>query len=294
MALASLLARRVDDARKVEDTVPMEKPSANRTPQSRITKSIRKEPENFSREQLAYRANALPLPHLVDVSFGGTEEIRDLFEEQSMRANDIGSNELRATTGPFVKHVLWAAILKRISLLSQLHSTRTKHESVTERSRHSQKPLPLNISNILGFDLTFTLRYEGKKMIELINQKAKIGKMRENELLKRTVGLRLMGGILLWLASELASNGHSEIHKIRRLIPLLRDSELLGKDDAHMISKALPKSSLVFMDSAGEMDRMKVALLTVAYQYLHKGGVLQLHDNITPESLARDVASSSI
>jgi hypothetical protein len=227
-------------------------------------------------------SNTLPLPHKVVVGFGGSEEILDLLEEaeylvrknENLGSKKVAAAALKVATDSFIKEVLWAAILKRISILSELH--RPSSDEGNKTKRHTRKPAPLNLSNILGFDLIFNLRYEGKKVDEL-----GVG-------LKHLVERRLAGGILLFLAR--GGLNFRNIARVRRLIPLLRDGGLLGQDDAKMILNVAPNP---YMFDITQTDRMKEALLTVAYRYLRESGVLQL-GNITPESLARHITSNSL
>lgn len=184
---------------------------------------------------LTYFLNSdrLPLPHKVKVGFRGSVEILDLLEEaESLVEGRAGSKKkaeltLKGATDSFVKDIMWGAILKRISVLS-----RSPRPSVDADKGKRQATGSLSVSSILGFDLMFTLRFDGRKLAGLINQKdEKFGEERESGAVARQVRRRLAGAILLWLASRWSC----EIPRIRRLITLLRDGDLLEKHDADQI-----------------------------------------------------------
>jgi hypothetical protein len=266
--------------------------------------AIKKQPLNFAFEldQLnppyIFSSNMLPLPVPVQGDFGGSEEIHDMFDERlaAQEVKNVSAGRLRkilqkSATDSFVNNILWTIISQRISDLMESHrafDTRQEADETGEKSEQGateHKPPPLDVANILGFDLTFTMKYEGKKVVKCLRQKGELGEIGELSKFEDRIRRTLAAGILI----KLASGGFRDIARVPRLISLISDGKLLDKDDARTILKAVANPYLIDLT---EVTRMKEALLAVAYRYLATVGVLNLPKNTSPESLASGVAST--
>jgi hypothetical protein len=228
----------------------------------------------------------LPLPGPVDVGMYGSEELFPLFEwaEDHLQYHDgVGSKKVR---GEFLKgsrHIvepfIWTHIWERLILLLGWHGR-------YELKLTKDKPPPLTLENILGFDLSFLMNYEGKKLLKQAGPE---------EFLK--IGKRLVGAILLKLA--FAQEGGSEWSS-GDVIPLLVKSRLLDQKDAEDLSRVVPKEVIKRENHGGFVsltgspgkfrwrDRTKT-VLPIALRYLSEGGVLQVPKGSTPEAMARQL-----
>jgi hypothetical protein len=226
----------------------------------------------------------LPLPGSVDVGMYGSEELYPLFEwaENHLQAIDgVGSKKVR---GEFLKgsrHIvepfLWTHIWERLSFLLRWHGE-------YELKFTKENPPPLTIENILGFDLSLRIDYEGK---ELLRQ------AKPEELYK--IGRRLVGSVLLKLAYS--EEGESE-YSTADVIPLLVKSRLLDEKDAQALIRVVPKEvrkrgedqGISFISSSRGKFRWEdrtAIVLPIALRYLSEGGVLQVPKDSTPEAMAK-------
>jgi hypothetical protein len=151
----------------------------------------------------------------------------------------------------------------------------------------SKTPPPLTIKNVLGFDLSLRIDYEGKKLVKHSNL---------DELYK--IEKRLVGTVLLKLAYS--QEGGSE-YSTSDVIPLFVKSDLLERKDAQQIIRVLPRlrikldsptkssGSLVSFSSTEERrstwEHRTEVILPIALRYLKEGGILPKDSN--PELLAK-------
>jgi len=215
-------------------------------------------------------ANELPLPIQVDTTIYASEELAPMFERMKrdiLLEEDVGPRTLfkkilKASTDSFVKQLIWSCIFERLAP-------------------------PLSLSSILGFDLSFIVRFEGKKLAERL---ATPGDVRQ-ELEAHRMGRRLAGALLLNLAF-IGEGGRGILWEVfgpetyssnYDLIPLLESGGLLEKEDADRLRP------LVLDRYAPRGESAKKALLEIAFRYLKEGGILQIPRDATIESVVESI-----
>jgi predicted transcriptional regulator len=227
--------------------------------------------------------NELPLPIPVTTSIYATDELAFIFqqvEDDLLDYAHVGSRKvpakvLKDATDPLVKRFIWMNILERVQMLMEWHGDYKFDPRI-------EKPPPLSVDSILGFDSSLMIRYEAKEL-------AKSGGIQELGIRRR-----LAGALLLRLACGPHETNPSS--SSRDLIPLLQHGGLLDKKDAAKIRQHIPKAkSGRFMLKKGSPEPIsrtgRKVILEVGIRYLKEGHVLQIPNGITPESLVRKLFS---
>jgi hypothetical protein len=200
----------------------------------------------------------LPVP--ISVTNYGSDQ--DLFYSAARAAHmrhpalgprKIGKEILREQTGDVARSVVWSIILDRIWVLLELHRAYSGRRTWTH-PQCKESPKPLTLENILGFDMTLTIRYEGTKLMKS----------------KQTAKL-LAGSLLLQIAK---SEGLSPEAAIKSGFATLYD-----------IFPYLEKGGLI---EGIDIDRIKKGgILEVALRYLAEAGVLRLQSS--PQNVAETI-----
>jgi len=231
----------------------------------------------------------LPLPMPVEVGMYGSEELYPLFEWAEYQLsvhNGVGDKKLRPEflkgSKSLIEPLLWTHIWERLTYILRWHG-RYRLKLTNEA------PPPLTVENVLGFDLSFRVDYEGKNLL-------KQSKLEE----PYKIGKRLVGSVLLRLAY--AQEGGSE-YSTSDVIHLFVQSGLLERKDAQRIIRVLPRSritrsgggshgGIVSLSSTEERrstwaHRTEV-ILPIALRYLAEGGIVQVPKGSSPELLAKE------
>jgi len=156
---------------------------------------------------------------------------------------------LKVMTELVVKQFVWRAIWDQAGRMAELQRAFTRGETKLPAP-------PVNLDSLLGFDLTLTIRYEGKKSMT-----AKLGEIQKQQQIHK-IGNRLTGALLLSLGTG------SSVIQSKDLIHLLRRGDLIKGEDADRIMEVIPKKGGTLNDVA------KKLILRTAFRYLREGGIL--------------------
>ena len=205
-----------------------------------------------------------PLPIPVEVTIYGTEELRSDFSltlvDALAQTGNIGPRKvpkakLRLMTGRWAMNFVWGLILPRLFELLD------RHHDFKKNARGEQPP-PLTLDNILGFDASLTIRYEGKKLVRSQDiQQA------------HQASRRLIGALLLRLAGGWFFGW--DPFSLSAPIPLLERGGLLERKDARRLHQILTRKKY-----GGNVARWhptkadRTTILEIASKYLKEGGVL--------------------
>ncbi len=224
-----------------------------------------------------------PLPVKIKATVYGNDptslddvKSRVLLRDYNLGRKKVAREILRALTYPSAKRLVWGCILSHVWALMELHRAykgRGEWSGATENllayDRRKGQPPPLDLDNIIGFDITMTMRYEGTKL--------RGSKETQDLVEKRQMDKRLTGSLLLQIA-EIEGTDPSVLRDSRRpcyydMIPLLERGGLLNDDDVRIIHSG--------------------RIVEVALRYLEEGGVLKVPRGQTPRQLAREYISWS-
>jgi hypothetical protein len=192
-----------------------------------------------------------------------------------------------------VEQFVWNMIGQRMDLLA----AKLENENPRERS-----PL-FTLENILGFDVSLTLRYDGAKMFPRFVRKRGNGSslktgVGKNE--RKSIARRLAGAILLTIACgflPLNSPLDWVVRNPATLITELERGGLIDREDAATVSRVLSDAARTRTPEKEvdwpELTRsQKSTIGEIAVRYLKDGGVIAkdwessipLADYLTPES----------
>jgi DNA-binding HxlR family transcriptional regulator len=235
-----------------------------------------------------YLLKARPLPMSVEVTMFGTEETRgfmpslvlDVLEVQNIvKPSRVPRLKLHAETTEVVEKFVWDEVWKRYRELLSLQVDYREYPEIRERMG---KPPPLTAQNVLGFDRSLAIRYEGRKLMESDDVRKQM-----------LAGKRLGAMFLLRLASgdkEERSRWfprYSEVQKrytetdvpqlheasdIAVVIRLLQEGGVFGQEDAQKLLTMLPDGA------TGEWipsEECRKVILEMALRYLNEGGMVK-------------------
>jgi predicted transcriptional regulator len=231
------------------------------------------------------RLNELPLPIPVTTAIYGSEELAFLFNwgkdhllyHDGVSPRQLSKAMLKGPNYSLVKQFLWMHILERLWGLAQWHG---------EYRANSKYPKPpsFTLENIIGFDLSLTVRYEGKKL----------AKSQDVTEIKRT-SRRFVGALLLRIGCGITEGlSHTSTYEV---ITLLEEGGLLDAKDAAKVRRALRGTRPIrrrvahgfetVHSSGGFGEPEQRIVLEVAIRYLKEGGILEIEDGMTPAKLAK-------
>lgn len=227
----------------------------------------------------------LPLPIPVTTAIYGSEELAFLFNRgkdhllyhDGVSPRQLHKAMLKGPSYSLVKQFVWMHILERLWGLAQWHG------EYRANSKY-EKPPPFTLESIIGFDLSLTVRYEGKKL-------AKSQDMNEIRLTSR----RFVGALLLRIGCGLTEGlSHTSTYEV---ITLLEEGGLLDGKDAAKVRRALRGTRPIrkrrahgfetVHSSGGFGEPEQRIVLEVAIRYLKEGGILEIENGMTPTKLAK-------
>jgi hypothetical protein len=200
-----------------------------------------------------YGSKQLPLMEFAEHVLAGKivwrdENGRELPQER-LSSKKAQEEFLKVMTELVVKQFVWRAIWDQAGRMAELQRAFTRGETKLPAP-------PVNLDSLLGFDLTLTIRYEGKKSMT-----AKLGEIQKQQQIHK-IGNRLTGALLLSLGTG------SSVIQSKDLIHLLRRGDLIKGEDADGIMEVIPKNGGTLNDVA------KKLILRTAFRYLREGGIL--------------------
>jgi len=249
----------------------------------------------------SFSESTMPLPLPVDVTMYGTEELRSYFPIRTMDIlidkhlvgpKNAPKTTLKLVTGEWAMNFVWTQILTRLMRLYQLHHNygkKTKNVLIITDTKGSilgyhydenegaRPPPALTLDNILGFDATLTIRYEGRKLM-------KSPDLQEIHRASR----RLVGALLLRLAGGWFFGWHPR--SISTPISLLERGGLLESKDAEELRLTLAHEKPVrswFEARWRPSKAARAAILEIACKYLKEGGVLMAKDTAPRSHVTR-------
>jgi hypothetical protein len=263
-------------------------------------------PRRGPRPNLFYRSayhSELPLPVKVYAAVYASKELRDWFltyQSDAMAAVEMGlagAKELprlvledpRVIEPGLVERFVWAMIEQRMYLLAG------KLEN-----QYSGQRVPLfTLENILGFDLSLTVRYDGAKIFpKLVRKKGdgsslKIGVGKDE---RERIARRLVGAIMLTIACGFMPLNYPL--DPAALIAEFEKGGLIDRDDAATVSRVLSDAAKTGMSGGNErtwpeLTRSQRSIIgEIAFRYLKDGDVIAkdwepnipIADYLTPES----------
>lgn len=268
-------------------------------------------PRRWPRPNLFYRSaddGELPLPVKVYVAVYASKELRDWFlayQSDAMAAVEMdlaGAKELprlvledpRVIEPGLVERFIWAMIEQRMDLLA----AKLKDQDPGERA-----PL-FTLENILGFDLSLTVRYDGVKMFPKLVRKRGDGSSLETGVGKeerKRIARRLAGAILLNIACGFMPLNYPLDWLVKNPAALIAELEkggLIDRDDATTVSRVLSDAAKAGMSGGNEriwpeLTRSQRSIIgEIAFRYLKDGDVIAkdwepsipIADYLTPES----------
>jgi hypothetical protein len=243
-------------------------------------------PRRGPRPNLVYGSvynSELPLPAKVYTAVYASKELRDWFlsyQSDAMAAVEMGlagAKELprlvledsRVIEPGLVERFVWAMIEQRMYLLAA---------ELEDQDSGERAPL-FTLENILGFDVSLTLRYDGAKMFPKLVRKRgggsslKAGVGKEE---RKWIARRLAGAILLTIACGFMPLNYPL--DPAALIAEFEKGGLIDRDDAATVSRVLSEATKAGMPEGNgmpELTRSQRSIIgEVAFRYLKDGDVI--------------------
>lgn len=268
-------------------------------------------PREWPRPNLFYTSSyysELPLPAKVYAAVYASKELRDWFltyQSDAMAEVEMGhagakelpqlvlKNPMVIEPG-LIEQFVWGMIEQRMDLLA-----------AEFKDQDPRKRAPLfTLENILGFDLSLTVRYDGAKMFPKLIGKRGYGSSLETGVGKeerKRIARRLAGAILLQIACGFMPLNFPLDWLVKNPAALIEEFEkggLIDRDDATIVSRVLSDAAKARMSRGNEGDWPKLTrsqrsiIGEIAFRYLKDGDVIAkdwepsipIADYLTPES----------
>jgi hypothetical protein len=207
-------------------------------------------------------APRLPLPLDLDASMYGSEEFRGRYDEEErffqddmgLRPKAMRATVLDETVRPLAEGFFWSFLMLRFTDFLRWHE-------MSREKRTTEAPPPLTVESILDFDVSMTIRYQGKDRF-LRRGVPTASEAKERHLIMK----RLVGALLL----RAAYNWNLELGF--PYVDLLRTAGWLDKGDADALNAA-------YIEWKKGPDReplpdnpLRVLLYQTGWRYLEEGG----------------------
>ena len=139
-----------------------------------------------------------------------------------------------------------------------------------DRNKVGEGPPQLDLESILGFDITFTVSYDGSKLRAA--EHLPLGRFANREKMRRRMTCRMVGWLLLEIAYDegcdapeaFNTKSMSSVRSMYETIPLLERARLLCDEDVDKIRQG--------------------GIVEVAFRYLREAGALAFKDVPTKQA----------
>jgi len=157
----------------------------------------------------------------------------------------------------------WARqVVKQAIRINMMHLLELHHDH--DRNNVGEDPPTLNLESILGFDITFTVSYDGSKLRAAEN--LSFGQFANREEMRRRMACRMVGWLLLEVAHDegcdapeaFNTKSMSAVRSMYETVPLLKEAGLLCDEDVDKIRQG--------------------GIVEIAFRYLREAGALAFND----------------
>lgn len=226
----------------------------------------------------------LPLPLTTTGSIYGSEALKFIQEAEERWLQDlkvsprrIGPEMLDDLVRRYAEPLVWRFILRRLGMLLEWHEFYGKPSEpddadwMTEYQK--KKPPALTIENILGFDLSMSIRYNGTRLLKSGAQMTNRSGLAERKRAKNI----LVGATLTNIAYE-----HPESGQEVGVIDHFRKAGLLRKEEADIINKLeqamyLPSPSGIAGEHIIDPEKHRIfaeRVYEIGWRYLVDAGLI--------------------
>lgn len=226
----------------------------------------------------------LPLPLPTTGSIYGSEALKFIKEAEERSLQDvnvsprrIGSEMLDDLVRRYAEPLVWRFILRRLGMLLEWHNYYGKpgepDDTDWRRQCRKKKPPPLTVENILGFDLSMSIRYNGTKLLKSGAQMA----TRSGLVERKRAEIILVGATLMNIAY-----GHPESGDEEGVMDHFRKAGLLRKDEADIVNKLeeamyLPSPSRMAGEYIVDPEKHRIfaeSVYEIGLRYLADAGLI--------------------